>query len=132
MGHRFRGSIVAEHSMTDIPSPVIASFCLCEIRRDLIITMQIKLRSLFSMPESDLRLIRRRIEFITPSEVRDLPSRLRGIYVLYKKRRKVRPNGKPCFDVVYVGMARNGVKGRLWEHLRKKKDLWSHCSVFEV
>ena len=81
------------------------------------------------MPESDLRLIKRRIEFITHSEVSDLPSRLRGIYVLYKKRRKVRPNGNPCFDVVYVGMARNGVKGRLWEHLRKKKDLWSHCSV---
>ena len=35
--------------------------------------------------------------------------------------------------MVYVGMAqRGGIRGRLRSHLRSKKDLWSHCSVFEV
>jgi hypothetical protein len=52
--------------------------------------------------------------------------------VLYQKRKKMRGNGKPCFDVVYVGMARKGIKGRLLEHLEKKKGLWTHCSIFEV
>ena len=84
------------------------------------------------MAKSALRLINSRIEFISPSRVSDLPAGLRGFYVLYRKRRKRRNNGKPCFDVVYVGMARKDVRGRLSEHLRKKKELWTHCSIFEV
>jgi hypothetical protein len=27
---------------------------------------------------------------------------------------------------------RGGIRGRLRSHRRKKKDLWTHCSVFEV
>lgn len=53
---------------------------------------------------------------------------MRGIYVLYKYRPKVRK-----FDVVYVGMAASGgIRPRLKQHRRKKKELWTHCSVFEV
>jgi hypothetical protein len=40
------------------------------------------------------------------------------------------------FNVVYVGMAaagtRGGIRGRLKRHRLRKKDLWTHCSVFEV
>ncbi len=39
------------------------------------------------------------------------------------------------FDVVYIGMARGlkgGVKSRLRSHRRKKTDLWTHFSVYEV
>jgi hypothetical protein len=60
-----------------------------------------------------------------------LPTGLRGIYVLYRFRRKT-----GAFNVVYVGMARSGgrggIRGRLKSHRRHKGDLWTHCSVFEV
>lgn len=53
---------------------------------------------------------------------------MRGIYVLYKQR----PTSRR-FDVVYVGMAADGsIRGRSRSHRTKKKDLWTHCSVFEV
>jgi hypothetical protein len=57
-----------------------------------------------------------------------LPRRMRGIYVLYKHRSRSQK-----FDVVYVGMAANGsIRSRLRSHKRKKKDLWTHCSVFQA
>ena len=86
------------------------------------------------MPESPLRLIRARAEFLPKAQVGALPRGLRGIYVLYR-RRKGRP---PSYDVLYVGMARagrgRGLKRRLLSHRNspKKKDLWTHFSVFEV
>jgi len=77
---------------------------------------------------SSLRLLKRREEYVPVEEVDDLPPRLRGIYVLYKYRPRVRR-----WDVVYVGMAANGsIRSRLRRHKRKKKDLWTHCSAFEV
>jgi hypothetical protein len=37
------------------------------------------------------------------------------------------------YEVVYVGMAtRGGIRGRLRSHRRTKRELWSHCSLFEV
>jgi hypothetical protein len=61
-------------------------------------------------------------------DVDALPRGMRGIYVLYKHRPRVRR-----FDVVYVGMAaEGGIRPRLRSHRAKKKDLWTHCSVFEV
>src|SRR5262245_12780122 len=35
-------------------------------------------------------------------------------------------------DVVYVGMARRSIRGRLLCHVKTKGDLWTHFSVFEV
>jgi hypothetical protein len=53
---------------------------------------------------------------------------MRGIYVLYKHRPRTRR-----FDVVYVDMAaEGGIRPRLRSHRAQKKELWSHCSVFEV
>ncbi|MFN2397726.1 MAG: hypothetical protein ABR543_03625 [Gemmatimonadaceae bacterium] len=50
---------------------------------------------------------------------------------MYKYRRRAK-----AYNVVYVGMAgigrRGGIVVRLRKHSRKKKDLWTHCSVFEV
>src|SRR5580700_7946336 len=82
------------------------------------------------MPVSELRLIKRCVEFCLKTEVRKIPGKTRGIYVLLNK------HGKDIYDVVYIGMARgakSGMLGRLGSHARGiKKDKWTHFSVFEV
>jgi hypothetical protein len=40
--------------------------------------------------------------------------------------------GKEYFNVVYVGMARSGMQGRLKTHQPKKDGLWTHFSAYEV
>lgn len=81
------------------------------------------------MAESVLRLIKRSAEFRSIDEVRNVPKRRRGLYVLYKHRRK---EGVDHFDVVYVGMARTGMYARLVSHTKSKTREWTHFSVFEV
>jgi hypothetical protein len=77
---------------------------------------------------SPLRLLKRRQEFVPSARVNDLPRGMRGIYVLYAHRPRIKR-----FDVVYVGMAATGgIRPRLRSHRAKKRDLWTHCSVFEV
>ncbi len=77
---------------------------------------------------SPLRLFRRRQEFVPVDDIDDLPRGMRGVYVLYRHRPKIRR-----FDVVYVGMAaEGGIRPRLRSHKTKKQGLWTHCSVFEV
>jgi hypothetical protein len=77
---------------------------------------------------SPLRLLKRGQEFVHVEEIDHLPRGMRGIYVLYKHH----PKGRR-FDVVYVGMAADGsIRGRLRSHRTKKRDLWTHCSAFEV
>jgi len=84
------------------------------------------------MPESELRLIKRWIDFQSICKINSLPTGLRGFYVLYKYVRKTR-----SYNVVYVGMSCSGtnrvsIRGRLKNHRKKKKGLWSHFSIFEV
>ncbi|MDA2937544.1 GIY-YIG nuclease family protein [Acidobacteria bacterium AH-259-A15] len=84
------------------------------------------------MPISELRLVKRWQPLVPKSKVKQIPSLgLRGIYVLYKYAKKTE-----SYNVVYVGMAgaetRSGIRGRLNRHLRKKGDMWTHFSVFEV
>ena len=81
------------------------------------------------MADSALRLIKRSAEFKSIYEVPDVPRRRRGLYVLYKCRRK---GGKEHFDVVYVGMARTGMRARLISHTKSKHREWTHFSAFEV
>ncbi|HVN32959.1 MAG TPA: hypothetical protein VMT45_13340 [Thermoanaerobaculaceae bacterium] len=81
------------------------------------------------MPESPLRLIKRYAEFQPQAAVPSVPSKRRGLYVLYRKRRE---RGKDKFDVVYIGLATSGIHGRLESHKRSKGDLWTHFSAFEV
>jgi hypothetical protein len=77
---------------------------------------------------SPLRLFKRREEFLPIERVLELPRGMRGVYVLYKHRPRIRR-----FDVVYVGMAaEGGIRPRLKSHRKKKSGLWTHCSVFEV
>lgn len=81
------------------------------------------------MPESELKLFRRCVEFRPREEYEAIPRGVRGIYALLRWRPRLRR-----YDVVYVGMARQGVRGRLRSHLKsqKKRELWTHFSVFEV
>jgi hypothetical protein len=87
------------------------------------------------MAESPMRLIKRAAEYKQKEELKLLPRMLRGIYVLYRRRHI---HGRDRFDVQYVGMAaagrRGGLRGRLNSHARskRKRDLWSHFSVYEV
>ena len=81
------------------------------------------------MAGSALRLIKQSAEFRSIDEVPDVPARRRGLYVLYKRRRK---GGKEYFDVVYVGMARTGIRRRLTSHTKSKHREWTHFSAFEV
>lgn len=79
--------------------------------------------------ESPMRLIRQSVEFCAKDEWPIVPPYIRGIYVLYYDHSSGR---KKTFDVVYVGMARVGIRGRLAAHARNKADLWTHFSLFEV
>ena len=82
------------------------------------------------MAESSLRLIKRCSEYISLDDINLIPKGLRGIYVLYYFRPRLK-----TFDVVYVGMANRGkagIRSRLKSHRRRKVGLWTHCSIFEV
>lgn len=76
-----------------------------------------------------MRLIKRIAEFRPIEELNLVPRKRRGIYVLYRRRMRA---GAEYFNVVYVGMATNGMQGRLRSHRRKKDGLWTHFSIFEV
>jgi len=83
------------------------------------------------MPISELRLIKRCAEFLPRSQIKKIPHYKRGIYALL--RRHPKPN---AFDVVYIGIAAGiktaSIRGRLRTHERKKGDLWTHFSIYEV
>ena len=81
------------------------------------------------MSESPLRLIKRFSEFQPLANVKQVPRSRRGIYVLYHRRTV---SNVERFDVVYVGMATVGMRGRLESHAKNKKGLWTHFSAFEV
>src|SRR5215472_11845968 len=83
------------------------------------------------MPLSLLRLIKRCAEFHPQERVTQLPSGLRGIYVLYQENPASKRKRKQ-YSVVYVGMARSSIRGRLRDHSRTKRKGWTHFSVFEV
>jgi len=88
------------------------------------------------MAVSELRLIKHCVEFRDKSYIRKIPLRTRGVYVLYKKRSNKKKAKGEAFDVVYIGMAggekKAGIGGRLRAHKKKKGDLWTHFSIFEV
>ena len=83
------------------------------------------------MAVSELRLIKNCVEYLPKAEIMRLPPLTRGIYVLFKYRRKTKK-----YDVLYIGMAAGtktaSIRGRLKVHLKKKGKLWTHFSVFEV
>jgi len=83
------------------------------------------------MPVSELRLIKRCVEFRPKEDTKAVPPRARGIYVLFKHRPRL-----DKYDVVYIGMTAGmktgSIRGRLRVHRRKKGKLWTHFSAFEV
>jgi hypothetical protein len=81
------------------------------------------------MATSELKLIKHCVEYLPQSDILRIPRYTRGIYVLFEKH----SGGK--FNVVYVGMAggeKAGIQGRLRSHQRRKGNLWTHFSAFEV
>lgn len=81
------------------------------------------------MSISACHMFKNSFEYLASTEIDNVPANVRGIYVLYNQDKKGKNN------VVYIGMARgarSGAKGRLRSHREKKKDLWTHFSVFEV
>lgn len=81
------------------------------------------------MSVSELKFIKRCAEHIDKKDFKDLMKGLRGIYALFIKRPKLN-----SFDLVYIGMARTNMKGRIRKHFNsmKKSKYWSHFSIFEV
>ena len=82
------------------------------------------------MPQSHLRLIKNVLEFQPKDKINEVPILIRGIYALYQYKPRTR-----AYELVYIGMARgkkSGIKGRLRSHNKRKRDLWTHFSVFEV
>jgi hypothetical protein len=79
-----------------------------------------------------LRFIRRSAEFLERDKIYELPRRLRGIYVLYKKQKS--KTKRPVYDLRYIGMSTSGMGGRLRSHKssKRKTDEWTHFSIFEV
>jgi len=79
-----------------------------------------------------LRLIKHCAEFLPRKDVSKVPKRTRGIYVLLSH--DLSDPAKKNYEVVYIGMSRRGVMGRLEEHKRNKakSKLWSHFSVYSV
>ena len=82
------------------------------------------------MALAELHLIKSVLEYQPKDKIDRVPIKTRGIYALYQEK-----NGGRVFDLVYIGMARGketGIRGRLRKHSKRKKDLWSHFSVYEV
>ena len=80
------------------------------------------------MSQSPTWLIKRCSEGRHRDDVDLIPKRVRGIYVLLNERPKT-----GAYDVVYVGMARLGIKGRLIKHkVGAIGEEWTHFSVYEV
>jgi len=81
---------------------------------------------------SNLRLIQYCAEFKSRSEVSRVPKGTRGIYALLQE--KTGKHGMKHFDVVYIGMSRTGVLGRLKVHTKSihKAKLWTHFSIYAV
>jgi len=81
------------------------------------------------MPVAANRWIRCVAEHRPKIEADRLPRGLRGIYILFRQRRAT---GR--YDVVYVGLSKTGMRGRLLSHRRSKRKsgVWTHFSVFVV
>ena len=79
-----------------------------------------------------LRLIEHCAEFLPKEDIRKVPRRTRGIYVLLQHDPSA-PE-KKNYEVVYIGMSRRGVMGRLEDHKRSavKSKLWNYFSVYSV
>lgn len=78
------------------------------------------------MPRAATRWIKRLAEYCPKDDADNIPGGTRGIYVLFRHRRRT-----GCYDVVYVGLSRSGIRSRVRGH-RKSAKIWSHFSVFEV
>ena len=68
--------------------------------------------------KSELRLIKNAMEYLPMEEVKAVPRKVRGIYVLYTQKGRKKADAHH-YDVVYVGMG-SGIRGRLIKHIKYK------------
>jgi bisphosphoglycerate-independent phosphoglycerate mutase (AlkP superfamily) len=80
------------------------------------------------MPKSPLRIFKSVKEFVDIKDQPSLPSKVRGIYVLYDKAPKEK------YKVVYIGRSESNVRERIHSHTHSKRKIgqWDHFSIFEV
>jgi hypothetical protein len=82
------------------------------------------------MAVSSCYLFKNSLEYVPMSDItKAVPAGVRGVYVLYDFS-----DGKN-YNVVYVGMSRGErytIGSRLLAHKRKKANLWTHFSLYEV
>jgi len=67
------------------------------------------------MGSSELRMFKRCAEFRHREEIEIVPRKIRGIFVLFYERPKLRK-----YDVVYIGMATNSIIRRVRAHARSR------------
>jgi hypothetical protein len=81
------------------------------------------------MRASPLNLIKRCAEYLRKEDADSVRRGTRGLYILYNYRPR-----RKSYEVVYVGLSKTGVRSRLRAHCKseRKRDLWTHFSVFEV
>lgn len=85
--------------------------------------------------QAPLRLIKRCRLYVSRGEWK-IHHVTRGVYVLYKK--KPRRRKEKIYEVFYIGVggvaknARSGIRARIRNHHKTKKDGWTHYSFFEV
>lgn len=70
-------------------------------------------------------------EFYPKENVSRLPGKMKGVYALSRVE-GVDEKGKRMFRVVYVGMSKRSIRGRLRSHLHSKEELWTHVSVYQM
>lgn len=83
------------------------------------------------MPQSELKLIKRSLEYHPKDEVEAMPPRMRGIYALYKRRGTAHDRSHH-YDLIYIGMTTYSIRGRLRKHRNSRSKQWTHFSIFEV
>jgi hypothetical protein len=79
--------------------------------------------------QAPLRIVKRWKRYRPKDEIHRVPRDTRGFYVLYSKGRGER------YEVRYIGVSGLGKGGRVHRRLRshrRKKDDWTHFSLFEV
>jgi hypothetical protein len=79
------------------------------------------------MPTAPMNFFKTCEEYLSKDSIMEIPKRIRGIYVLFKKKGLK-------FNVIYIGLSKTGIRRKINSHYKSKKKSphWSHYSYFEV
>jgi hypothetical protein len=79
------------------------------------------------MPASPTRFIEKCAQWLPREQCRLVPRGTRGVYALLQSQPR-----RDKYDVVYIGMSANGIRGRLMGHKKSETKTWDHFSIFKV